>query len=82
MALSRFWLGLFLCSVAYLLFLLFSGRYYDIGFAVNGKKDDALLKRVSTPSSNCRLTCRANCKVRPIKKSRSAAINTRSKTES
>ena len=45
MALSRFWLGLFLCSVAYLLFLLFSGRYYDIGFAVNGKKDDPLLKR-------------------------------------
>ncbi len=45
MALSRFWLGLFLCSVVYLLVLLFSGRYYDIGFAVNGKKDEPLLKR-------------------------------------
>jgi spore maturation protein SpmA/spore maturation protein SpmB len=45
MALSRFWLALFLCSIACLFVLLFSGRYYEIEFAVNGKKDDALLKR-------------------------------------
>ena len=45
MALSRFWLALFLCSIACLLVLLFSGRYYEIEFAVNGKKDDPLLKR-------------------------------------
>ncbi|MEY2561810.1 MAG: hypothetical protein QOH88_3 [Verrucomicrobiota bacterium] len=45
MALSRFWVALFLCSIAYLLVLLFSGRYYAIEFAVNGKKDDPLLQR-------------------------------------
>jgi spore maturation protein SpmA len=45
MALSRFWVALFLCSIGYLLVLLFSGRYYAIEFAVNGKKDDPLLQR-------------------------------------
>jgi spore maturation protein SpmA/spore maturation protein SpmB len=45
MALSRFWVGLFLASIAYLFFLLFSGRFYAIEFAVNGKKDDPLLQR-------------------------------------
>ena len=40
MALSRFWVVLFLASIAYLLVLLFSGRFYAIEFAVNGKKDD------------------------------------------
>jgi spore maturation protein SpmA/spore maturation protein SpmB len=45
MALSRFWLALVLCSIACLFVLLFSGRYYEIEFAVNGKKDDPLLKR-------------------------------------
>ena len=45
MALSRFWVALFLCSIGYLLLLLFSGRYYTIEFAVNGKKDDPLLQR-------------------------------------
>src|SRR5947209_6527021 len=45
MALSRFWVALFLCSIAYLVVLLFSGRYYSIEFAVNGKKDEPLLQR-------------------------------------
>ena len=45
MALSRFWVALFLFSIGYLLLLLFSGRYYAIEFAVNGKKDDPLLQR-------------------------------------
>jgi spore maturation protein SpmA/spore maturation protein SpmB len=45
MALSRFWVALFLCSIGYLLILLFSGRYYAIEFAVNGKKDEPLLQR-------------------------------------
>jgi len=45
MALSRFWVALFLGSTLYLLVLLFSGRYYAIEFAVNGKKDDPLLQR-------------------------------------
>ena len=45
MALSRFWVALFLCSIGYLLVVLFTGRYYSIEFAVNGKKDDPLLQR-------------------------------------
>ena len=45
MALSRFWVALFLGSTLYLLVSLFSGRYYSIEFAVNGKKDDPLLQR-------------------------------------
>ena len=45
MALSRFWVALFLCSIGYLLLLLFTGRYYAIEFAVSGKKDDPLLQR-------------------------------------
>lgn len=45
MALSRFWVVLFLASIAYLLVLLFSGRFYAIEFAVNGKKDEPLLQR-------------------------------------
>jgi len=45
MALSRFWVALFLCSIGYLLLLLFSGQYYAIEFAVNGKKGDPLLQR-------------------------------------
>ena len=45
MALSRFWVALFLCSIAYLLVQLFTGRYYTIEFAVSGKKDDPLLQR-------------------------------------
>ena len=46
MALSRFWVALFLCSIAYLLIQLFTGRIYSIEFAVSGKKDDPLLQRV------------------------------------
>src|SRR5437879_3738474 len=45
MALSRFWVALFLFSIAYLLVQLFTGRYYTIEFAVSGKKDDPLLQR-------------------------------------
>src|SRR5499427_1490947 len=45
MALSRFWVALFLCSIAYLLIQLFTGRIYSIEFAVSGKKDDPLLQR-------------------------------------
>jgi spore maturation protein SpmA/spore maturation protein SpmB len=47
MALSRFWIALFLCSISYLLVLLFTGRFYAIEFAVNGKKDEPLLQRES-----------------------------------
>src|ERR1700750_1056798 len=44
MALSRFWVALFLCSIAYLFIHLSTGRYYTIEFAVSGKKDDPLLQ--------------------------------------
>ena len=47
MALSRFWVALFLCSIGYLLILLFTGQRYAIEFAVNGKKDEPLLQRES-----------------------------------
>src|SRR5436305_7712414 len=45
MALSRFWVGLFLASIVYLLVLLLSGKFYAIEVAVNGKKDEPLLRR-------------------------------------
>src|SRR5436305_4595862 len=45
MALSRFWVVLFLASIVYLIVLLFSGGFYALEFAVNGKKDEPLLRR-------------------------------------
>lgn len=45
MALSRFWLVIILGSITYILALLFSGNYYSIEFAVNGKKDDPIVKK-------------------------------------
>src|SRR4051794_10485200 len=45
MALSRFWVVLFLASIVYLLVLLSSGGFYAIEFVVNGKKDEPLLRR-------------------------------------
>ncbi len=44
MALSRFWLVIILASITYILVLLFSGQYYSIEYAVNGKKDDPIVK--------------------------------------
>ena len=45
MALSRFWLVIILSSITYILVLLFTGNYYSIEFAVNGKKDDPIVKQ-------------------------------------
>lgn len=45
MALSRFWLVIILASITYILVLLFSGQYYSIEYAVNGKKDDPIVKK-------------------------------------
>ena len=45
MALSRFWLIIILGSITYIMVLLFSGRQYAIEYAVNGKKDDPLLRK-------------------------------------
>ena len=45
MALSRFWLVIILSSITFILVLLFTGNYYSIEFAVNGKKDDPIVKQ-------------------------------------
>ncbi len=45
MALSRFWLVLVLGSILYLFVLLAGGGRYAIEFAVNGKKDDPMLRQ-------------------------------------
>lgn len=45
MALSRFWLSITLVSIVYILALLFSGKNYSIDYAVNGKKDEPLLRK-------------------------------------
>jgi len=43
MVLSRFWLAIFISSIAYVVFSLFSGNTYTIDFILNGKKDDPVL---------------------------------------
>ncbi|MBP6587629.1 MAG: spore maturation protein, partial [Flavobacterium sp.] len=43
MVLSRFWLVIFICSIAFVIFSLFSGNSYTIDYVLNGKKDDPIL---------------------------------------
>ncbi|MDI9256178.1 nucleoside recognition domain-containing protein [Flavobacterium sedimenticola] len=43
MVLSRFWLAIFVCSLAFVVFSLFSGDSYSIDYVLNGKKDDPIL---------------------------------------
>jgi spore maturation protein SpmA/spore maturation protein SpmB len=43
MVLSRFWLAIFISSIAFVLFSLLSGSSYTIDFVLNGKKDDPIL---------------------------------------
>jgi len=43
MVLSRFWLIIFISSIAFVVFSLFSGNSYTIDFILNGKKDDPIL---------------------------------------
>lgn len=43
MVLSRFWLAIFISSIAFVLFSLFSGNSYTIDNVLNGKKDDSIL---------------------------------------
>lgn len=45
MALSRFWLFIVFGSIVFLFFQMTSGRLYSIDQVVNGKKDDALVKK-------------------------------------
>ena len=43
MVLSRFWLVIFISSIVFVVFGLFSGNNYSIDFVLNGKKDDPIL---------------------------------------
>lgn len=43
MVLSRFWLVIFIASIAFVVFSLFSGNSYTIDHILNGKKDDPIL---------------------------------------
>ena len=43
MVLSRFWLVIFICSISFVIFSLFSGNSYTIDNVLNGKKDDPVL---------------------------------------
>ena len=43
MVLSRFWLAIFISSIVFVVFSLFTGNSYTIDFILNGKKDDPIL---------------------------------------
>jgi len=43
MVLSRFWLVIFISSILFILFAVFSGRFYSVDYVLNGKKDDPIL---------------------------------------
>ena len=43
MVLSRFWLVIFISSIVFVVFSLFSGNSYTIDYVLNGKKDDRVL---------------------------------------
>lgn len=43
MVLSRFWLAIFVSSIVFIIFGLFSGDHYTIDFILNGKKDEPVL---------------------------------------
>ena len=43
MVLSRFWLAIFISSIAFVIFSLFSGNSYTIDNVLNWKKDDSIL---------------------------------------
>jgi spore maturation protein SpmA/spore maturation protein SpmB len=43
MVLSRFWLTIFISSIAFIVVSLFAGNSYTIDFVLNGKKDDPIL---------------------------------------
>lgn len=43
MVLSRFWLAIFISSIAFIVIGLFAGNNYTIDFILNGKKDEPIL---------------------------------------
>jgi spore maturation protein SpmA/spore maturation protein SpmB len=50
MALSRFWLALFLLPILFLIAGLFMGSNYSLDFAINGKRDEPMLQAEYYPS--------------------------------
>jgi spore maturation protein SpmA len=43
MVLSRFWLAIFISSIAFIVISLFSGNSYSLDYVLNGKKDEPIL---------------------------------------
>lgn len=43
MVLSRFWLAIFISSIVFVVFSLFTSNSYSVDFILNGKKDDPIL---------------------------------------
>lgn len=43
MVLSRFWLAIFISSIAFIVFSFFLGNSYSVDYVLNGKKDDPIL---------------------------------------
>ena len=43
MVLSRFWLTIFIASIAFVVISLFTGNTYSVDYVLNGKKDDPIL---------------------------------------
>jgi len=43
MVLSRFWLVIFISSIFFIVFGLFSSQYYSIDYVLNGKQGEPLL---------------------------------------
>lgn len=43
MVLSRFWLAIFISSIAFIVISLFTGNTYTIDYVLNGKKDEPIL---------------------------------------
>ncbi len=43
MVLSRFWLAIFISSIVFVVFSLFTSNSYSVDFVLNGKKDDPIL---------------------------------------
>ena len=64
MVLSRFWLVIFISSILFVLFAVFSGQFYSIDYVLNGKKDDPILIKETyhwkMPSSYVDLMARAD----------------------
>lgn len=43
MVLSRFWLAIFISSIVFIVFSLFTGNSHSVDFVLNGKKDDPVM---------------------------------------